>query len=227
MPTSDTKEQFIAMQTGLNNTIPHTSWHLMNFMMCQIIGYAFRFAFETELADLKELVHPDSFCEMESDGKPGSIELELNLLETLDDPAVRIMLDSMERIISCRDMLALVNNLDLDNLLSDLLAIQLAENICNESNEVPRDMGGYKALLRGTTEFYYELVFQVYLCAEMFNTRTLHVITDETVERFCRQHGDIMLEELTADDKNVDLLYKLMIELNDNNDKLWQHIEKE
>lgn len=203
-------------------TINHAAWHLLNFMMMQLIGYCFRLAFEKELSDLKGLIHPDSFCEMEVDTR-GSIEVELELLDSLEDEANRVLIDSIHRIVDCRNVLAMINNIELEKVLVDQLAIKYAGDI-NELGEVmPEDCGDYNDLVICGYELYMDLFYQLYLCSQMFNQGSAKVITRKSRQQFNALLDQLMTDTLDTENKNAKLLLSLLAALWEDSDRIFEN----
>ncbi|ACU03313.1 hypothetical protein [Pedobacter heparinus] len=206
----------------LQTTINHTAWHLMNFMMMQIIGYCFRLAFEKELSDLKGLVHPDSFCEMEND-KRGGIDIELELLDALEDESNRVLLDSIHRIVNCRNVLAMINNIDPEKALVDKLAIQYANNIHEFGEIMPEDCSDYNTLVLWGYELYMDMFYQLYLCSEMFNQGTTNVVTKKAYDEFNAALDQLMMGNLVPENKNAQLLLGLIEDLQEDCDRIFEN----
>ena len=87
---------------------------VLNYITHSMIEYGFLLAHENELSDLKGLIPANSFAESYSD-RFASWELETELLDILDDPAVTILNNCREKIQSHIVTYTLMNSLELSD----------------------------------------------------------------------------------------------------------------
>lgn len=191
----------------------HTAWHLMNFMLCHITGFCLRLAFEKELADLKDLVDPDSLCGVTGQGNVGSMDVELELIEILDDPVIKILRNSMARIVQCRDVMAMINNLDIDKALYDTCAVDLARSLCAYESYEPDAKYNYKQLVSDAFLVYVDFYVVTYMCSCMFSRETLEVFGDDIQDEFMDDMTGILGGDIVTGNQRADLLLDLIADL--------------
>ena len=185
------------MEEAIIGSVPHT----LGFIINELSKNGFLLAFENDLADLKGLVDADSIA---SD--------DFELLESVNDPIVQMLLESVEKVIDCMKTYYLINNLD---------ELEVMEN--EEYNQVASD-NYYAYIINWENKTYDDLVFNlntVYFCiAQLLYHTTCQIklkvvdVPDEVYDEFLDRYSDFCQEEVPSDDKNISLLYDLIHHLN-------------
>lgn len=185
------------MEEAILGSVPHT----LGFIINELSKNGFLLAFENDLSDLKGLVDADSIA---SD--------DFELLESVDDPIVQMLLESVEKVIDCMKTYYLINNLD---------ELEVMEN--EEYNQVASD-SYYAYIINWENKTYEDLVFNlntVYFCiAQLLYHTTCQIklnvidVPDEIYDEFLDKYSDFCQEEVHSEDKNISLLYDLIHHLN-------------
>lgn len=197
----------------MEKMIKHATWHTLNFLIIHLVSYCFRIAFKWELRDLDGLISPDSFCEIGMDNKPGSIEVEMELLEILEDDHLDSMRYAIVGIIEYRDRFVDLNNLDVDEVLYNLDAIDLANRICDGSLNVSHPKSNYQKLVKGRAAVYYDLFFALYSAACMLMAGKKMVVNTRLRKQFNQVFDELIRSDQYCEDENAGLLLELMAEL--------------
>lgn len=197
----------------MEKIIKHATWHMLNFLIIHLVSYCFRIAFKRELRDLDGLISPDSFCEINMDNKPGSIEVEMGLLEILEDEHLDSMRDAIVGIIEYRDRLANLNNLDEEEMLYNLDAIDLANVICDCSLSVPHPKSNYKQLVKGRVGVYFDLFFAMYSASLMLTVGKKLLVNQRLRKQFNQVFYQLIRPDYDCGGGNTGLLLELMAEL--------------
>ena len=195
------------------DTIKGIAYHTLNFMVCDLMAWCFRLAFEKELDDLKGLVEPDSICGLADDDTPGTWDVELELLTTLDDKAVVLLMDSITCLIEARETYRIMNGLDIDEIVLDGQSIDGARNICCCADFIPGDDENYNRLVLLTEVMFTNFYYRLYVCAFMFMEGTVDVDEEEVQDELDKNHHLIMEESMVTGDHNVRLLLDLIKQL--------------
>ena len=185
------------MEEAIIGSVPHT----LGFIINELSKNGFLLAFENDLADLKGLVDADSIA---SD--------DFELLESVNDPIVQMLLESVGKVIDCMKTYYMINNLD---------ELEVMEN--EEYNQVASD-NYYAYIISWENKTYEDLVFNlntVYFCiAQLLYHTTCQLklniidVPDEVYDEFLDRYSDFCQEEVPSDDKNISLLYDLIHHLN-------------
>lgn len=199
----------------LEHIIEGSVYHVLNYMIRDLVKFGFKLGFENELADLKHLVdYNPAYGEHEDSEGHWQVDVELlNLLEAED---VDMMRDSLILVYECREAFRLINDLDADELLGDVDAVDQAAGLY-EILPGYGETASYAALISDVEDLHFHFTFLVYLCVLMFTRNTLHVWEDDPFAAFCDAEGEIEFGE--SDHKNVKLLYGLINDLNGQNEK--------
>jgi hypothetical protein len=84
-----------------------------------VIEYGLALGMEREMADLKGLISPDSFCESEdAEGGLCLLDTELELLGALNDPAIKVLRDTLEKFRVCAMNYRIIIGLDIEELVT-------------------------------------------------------------------------------------------------------------
>ena len=185
------------VEEAIIGSIPHT----LGFVVNELSKNAFLLAFEGDLADLKNLVDPESIA---AD--------DFELLEEVSDPVVQLLLTSVDRVITCMTTYYMINNLD---------ELETMEN--EAYNEVASDYF-YAYIIDWESKNYGEMLINlnaVYLSiAQLLYHATCQLelnvieIPDHIYDDFFDHYGNFCKEEVPSDNKNISLLYDLIHHLN-------------
>ena len=97
--------------------------HVLNYIVMELMRFGFRLAVKNELADLKGIVNTsaDKWMRPEENEEPGLICLDddLDLLDTVNDAAVKRLMISIRRILDTVHTYALMTSPDLEELLME------------------------------------------------------------------------------------------------------------
>ncbi|ATP57573.1 hypothetical protein CPT03_14370 [Pedobacter ginsengisoli] len=158
-------------------------------------------AFEKDLSDLKGLIEPDSIS-------PDDFEL----LDSVDDDVVRILLSSVDKVIKCSKTYLLINNLDelevMENEEYNLLA---SDNYY--AYIIDWESKSYKDLLYNLNAVYFSISQLLYHTSCQIKLNEVE-IPEEMYDEFLDKYSDLLRGRLNPADKNISLLYDLIIDLN-------------
>ncbi|HKG06849.1 MAG TPA: hypothetical protein VKB19_10350 [Pedobacter sp.] len=185
-------------EDAIKGLVPHVLSHIIS----EYCKNGFILAYENELSDLKGLVQPDSIS---SD--------DFELLEAVDDPVVRILLNSIDKVIDCSKTYFLINNLD---------EMEVMEN--DEYNQLASDnffayiieweSKSYKDVLHNLNAVYFSVAQLLYHTSCQLKLNEIE-LPDEIYDEFLENYSDLLKEKVHSNDKNVALLYDLIVVLND------------
>jgi len=157
-------------------------------------------AYEKDLSDLKGLVPADAI-------DPDDWEL----LESVDDEVVQIILTSVDKVVTCIKTYYMINNLD---------ELETMEN--EEYNQLASD-SHYAYIMDLESKSYKDLLINlntVYFCITRYiyhTTIQLRLdepdIPEELYDEFLEVYNGSFDEELVSEDKNISLLYDLILDL--------------
>lgn len=186
----------------MEDTIKGMVPHILSFVINELCKNGFLIAYEKDLSDLKGLIDPDSIA-------PEDFEL----LESVDNPVVQILLKSVEKVIKCSKTFLLINNLD---------ELELMEN--EEYNILASDSYyvyiieweslTYDDLVQNLNVVYFSISQLLYHTACQIRLNEVE-IPDEVYDEFLAQYSDLLTNKVHNGDKNISLLYDLIIELNE------------
>lgn len=187
------------MEDEIKGLVPH----VLSFIVSEFCKYGFLIAYEKDLSDLKGLIEPDSI----------SAE-DFELLEAVDDKVVQLLLQSIDKVVECSKTFFMINNLD---------EFEVMEN--EEYNQLASDnyyiyimdweFKNYKDLLLNLNAVYFTIARLLHHCAAQLKLKKIE-LPDEFYDKdeFLEQYSDILDHKLSDDDKNVNLLYDLIVSLN-------------
>ncbi|TCC98055.1 hypothetical protein [Pedobacter psychroterrae] len=185
------------MEDSIKGLVPH----VLCFIINELCKYGFLLAHENDLADLKGLVDADSIS-------PDDFEL----LESVDDEVVQILLNSVEKVVDCSKAYFLINNLDemevMENEEYNMLA---SDNYFTYI--IDWDNKSYNDLLINLNSVYFSISQLIYHTTCQIRLNEVEV-PDEVYEEFLDKYSDILTEKIPANDKNISLLYDLIVGLN-------------
>ncbi|MNJ87581.1 hypothetical protein D3C87_51020 [compost metagenome] len=187
------------MEDEIKGLVPH----VLSFIVSEFCKYGFLIAYEKDLSDLKGLIEPDSI----------SAE-DFELLEAVDDKVVQLLLQSIDKVVEGSKTFFMINNLD---------EFEVMEN--EEYNQLASDnyyiyimdweFKNYKDLLLNLNAVYFTIARLLHHCAAQLKLKEIE-LPDEFYDKdeFLEQYSDILDHKLSDDDKNVNLLYDLIVSLN-------------
>lgn len=187
------------MEDEIKGLVPH----VLSFIVSEFCKYGFLIAYEKDLSDLKGLIEPDSIAAE-----------DFELLEAVDDKVVQLLLQSIDKVVECSKTFFMINNLD---------EFEVMEN--EEYNQLASDnyyiyimdweFKNYKDLLLNLNAVYFTIARLLHHCATQLKRKEIE-LPDEFYENdeFLEQYSDILDHKLSDDDKNVTLLYDLIVTLN-------------
>jgi len=185
------------LEDAIKGLVPHVLSHVIT----EFCKNGFILAYENELSDLKGLVKPESIS---SD--------DFELLESVNDPIVQILLNSIDKVINCSKTYFLINNLD---------EMEVMEN--DEYNQLASDSffiyiiewesKNYKDVLHNLNAVYFSIAQLLYHTSCQLRLNEIEV-PDEVYDEFLEKYSDLLMEKVYSNDKNVALLYDLIIDLN-------------
>ncbi|RZK71587.1 MAG: hypothetical protein EOO85_19925 [Pedobacter sp.] len=111
--------------------------HALTFLIFDMISFALYISLERELADLKGIIDPKKFVNINDEGI-GNWDVEAELLENLDDPIIKVLIGAMAAIVETANSFSNINALDWDVLFFDKEAI-------NQASEAVDIMGAFEA----------------------------------------------------------------------------------
>lgn len=185
------------MEDSIKGLVPH----VLSFIINELCKNGFMLAYEKDLSDLKGLIEPDSIS-------PDDFEL----LDAVDDDVVQVLLGSIDKVIKCSKTYFLINNLD---------ELEVMEN--EEYNSLASDnyytyiidweSKSYKDLLYNLNAVYFSISQLLYHTICQIKLDEVE-IPEEMYDEFLDKYSDLLRGKLHSDDKNISLLYDLIIDLN-------------
>jgi hypothetical protein len=176
--------------------------HVLSFAVGELCKYSFLLAFEKELSDLKGLVKADSI-----------FEKDIELLAGLKDPAVQLLLCSINKVVDHIQIHLMINRLDEYEVMADEICHQHASN--NFHFYIDEGIGqDYEALVLETLDLYFSLMHLIFHTAFQLRLKNID-LPDNVMENFYFDFLDVLDNNMPAEDKNVQLLYGLIVTLND------------
>ncbi|MES2455495.1 MAG: hypothetical protein V4594_08145 [Bacteroidota bacterium] len=186
------------LEDAIKGLVPHVLSHIIS----EYCKNGFILAYENELSDLKGLVQPDSIS-------PDDFEL----LESVEDPVVQILLNSIDKVVDYSKTYFLINNLD---------EMEVMEN--DEYNQLASDnffiyiieweSKTYKDVLYNLNAVYFSIAQLLYHTASQVRLNELD-LPEDIYDEFLEKYSDLLMEKIQSNDKNVSLLYDLIVDLND------------
>jgi hypothetical protein len=185
------------LEDSIRGLVPH----VLSFVINELCKNGFMIAYEKDLSDLKGLIEPDSIS-------PDDFEL----LEAVDDDVVRVLLSSIDKVIKCSKTYFLINNLDemevMENEEYNLLA---SDNYYTYI--IDWESKSYKDLLYNLNAVYFSISQLLYHTTCQIKLDEVE-IPEEMYDEFLDKYSDLLRGKLAPDDKNISLLYDLIIDLN-------------
>ncbi|WP_432712453.1 hypothetical protein [Pedobacter sp.] len=176
--------------------------YVLSFTVSEFCKYGYTLAFEKELSDLKGLVKADSIYEN-----------DYEILETLNDPAVVLLLNSLNKVAEAIQMFSMINNIDEVENMFDQECHQHASN--NFHFYVNESVGtSYESLLMETHELYFSVMHLIFHTAYQLRLDKID-LPEAIFDTFYFDFLDVLDNNMKTDDKNIRLLFELIVDLND------------
>lgn len=185
------------MEDSIKGIVPH----VLSFVINELCKNGFMIAYEKDLSDLKGLIEPDSIS-------PDDLEL----LDAVDDDVVRILLSSIDKVIKCSQTYFLINNLDEMEVMENEEYILLASDNYY-AYIIDWESKSYKDLLYNLNAVYFSISQLLYHTTCQIKLDEVE-IPEEMYDEFIDKYSDLLRGKLEPDDKNISLLYSLIIDLN-------------
>jgi hypothetical protein len=179
--------------------IPATA-KLMGFINFSFCEYGMKLAMQRELADLKGAVDPAEFT-----------GIEFTLLGGLSDPAIKLMMEDVKAIDDTIRVLLMINSMDELEVMTDVEGSDLANEIHQSFTCDPLPADDYRAIVNDITYLYQTTTYSIYLMALLFTSGGLDLAYHRDGDYHDYWYLDQNMELLDRDDKNVSLLYDLII----------------
>ncbi len=176
--------------------------HILSFTISEFCKYGYSLAFERELSDLKGLVKADSIYEN-----------DFEVLEALDDPAVKLIMNSMNKLVNQIQIYFMINRLDEIEVMMD---DEFHQHASNNFHFYVNDGSGtdYNMLLLETHELYFSVMHLIFHTAYQLRLKEID-LPDEIFDTFYFDFLDVLDCNIETEDKNIQLLYDLIVSLND------------
>ena len=186
------------MEDEIKGLVPH----VLSFIISEFCKYGFLLAYEKDLSDLKGLIEPDSIAEE-----------DFELLEAVDDQVVQLLLRSIDKVISCSKTFLLINNLDEFEVMENEEYNQLASDnyyiyIMEWENK------NYEDLLINLNAVYFTIARLLYHTATQLKLKEVELPDEFYDDEFFDKYTELLDQKVYTDDKNVELLYDLIADLN-------------
>lgn len=178
--------------------------HITDSIAFRMMETAFALAYEGELSDMK------AYRALKEYAKKGEIELygidlEIELLESLADEGVRIVVASLQLLYEFKRVYLIINNLDLIEVLLDDECADLANDIYRETALDPTLNYEQQKQQEVANYFWYNL--SIWRCIQMILYNRINF--DDDQDEFMEQYFDFCQNDLTSENKNAALLYDL------------------
>ena len=176
--------------------------HVLAFIVSEFCKYGFLLAYEKDLSDLKGLVEPDSIATE-----------DFELLEAVDDQVVQLLLRSIEKVVNCSKTFLLINNLDELEVMENEEYNQLASDnyyiyIIEWENK------NYEDLLINLNAVYFTIARLLYHTATQLERKEIELPDEFYDDEFFDKYDELLDQKVYTDDKNAELLYDLIADLN-------------
>lgn len=187
------------MEEQIKGLVPH----VLSFIISEYCKYAFLVAYEKEFPDLKGLVPADSIA-------PEDFEL----LEAVDNDIVKSLLNSIEKVSECSRIFIMINNLDEIEVYENEDYNQLASDnyftyIIDWENK------DYNEVLMNIHVLYFSVANLLYHTACQLKTGEIEMPESfYNDNEFIDVYSDILNQKIQSEDKNVGILYDLIVNLN-------------
>lgn len=159
--------------------------HVLNYIVIELMRFGYKLAVKNELADLKDLINTnaDKWMRPEANEETGLICLDddLDLLDTLDDAAVKRLMISIQRILKTVDTYVLVSSPDIDELLLEEDLHNEAEGIFYTYSVEWEEDGSYDSVRKNLFMYYSCIDMLLWYCITQLELGRLDVY-DEAMD---------------------------------------------
>lgn len=170
---------------------------VLSFISIKLCEYGYLLAFEKELPDLKGLVELDTIS-----------NADFELLETLQDPAVKIVVHSIHQVEDCLKNFILINNLDEYEILDNEEYRELAADSFF-AYVIEFDGQTYTDILNDLNGVYYNIYQLLYHTTRQISLQQMDIF-DQVYDEFFEIIEDLLGNKIETDNKNIALLYHLI-----------------
>lgn len=176
--------------------------HVLSFTITEFCKYGYLLAFEKELFDLKGLVKADSIYEN-----------DFEILEGLDDPAVKLLLNSINKVVKHIKVYLMINGLDEVEVMLDKESHQHASN--NFHYYINEGIGNdYTSILLETHDLYFSVMHMIFHTACQLDLNEID-LPEQIYDTFYFDFLDVLDRNVSTENKNVQLLYDLIVDINE------------
>jgi hypothetical protein len=179
--------------------------HIIDCIGRRMMETAFALAYEGELSDMKAYRAPKEYTEKGGEAELFCIDLEIELLESLSDESVKIVVASMKLVYEFKRVYLLINNLDLIEVLLDDKCAELSYEIYGETELDPSLNYDQQKKEEQYNYFWYNL--SIWRCIKMILYNRINF--DDDQDEFTEEYYDFYHNHTTSEDKNAALLYDL------------------
>jgi len=187
-------------KTYNKETILPATAKLMGFINFSFCEYGMKLAMERELVGLKGIVDPETFT-----------GIEFTLLDSLTDPAIQIMMEDVNAIDDTIHILLLINSMDELEIMTDEEGSDLANEVHNSFSINPTETNDYHDIVNDITFLYQTTTYTIYLMALLLTSGGIDLDYHRETDYFDDLSFDQDMQLLDRNDKNVRLLYDLII----------------
>lgn len=200
--------------------------HVMNLITLELLRYGFMLGQQNELKDLKQLVNTDEDNWMKGEGLV-CVDDEMELLDCLEDVAIKQLMRSVNRIAEFKDTFLLINNLDKEEVIMSDEFYEQAQDTYYKYTFTMECKGTYESILDNLHCYYWPIELILFDCVMQFmlNKKEVNNEAEAAYEHYHFTPGF----EMVTDNKNALLLLDLLPELNkeaNNIDEYYWNITK-
>lgn len=150
--------------------IKHTIFHTLNYLVIELMRRAYQLAMTDELKNLDGLVDTRLDKWMRSDEEELIvIDDDMELLSTVEDPYVKIVVESMNKILENNKIFQMLQNMDFEDALRDTEATQEAAGILSTYILKLSDEDNYKDIMDDLDACYTSVFIILYHCIMMLD----------------------------------------------------------
>lgn len=179
--------------------------HIIDCIGRRMMETAFALAYEGELSDMKAYRSPKEYIEKGGEVELICLDLEIELLNSLSDEGVKIVVASMQLVYEFKRVYLLINNLDLIEVLLDDDCAELSYKIYGETALDPSLNYDQQKKEEEYNYFWYNL--SIWRCIKMILYNRINF--DDDQDEFSEEYYDFCQQDLTSENKNAALLYDL------------------
>ena len=195
--------------------------HVLNYIVIELLRFGYKLAVKDELADLKDLINTnaDKWMSPEANEETGLICLDddLDLLDELEDPAIKRLMISIQRILDTVKTYALISSPDIEELLmEDELHEEAGGIFFTYSVELDED-GSYESVRKNLVMYYTSIHMMLWYCITQLELGRLEVY-DEALQFSMDYDSD----EVELKQPLSDLLLDLSGNLAEDSEILWK-----